>query len=127
MAVSCGGGHRRSSDSMLLWLWHWLAAVVPIRPLAWEPPYAADAALEKRQKDQKKKKKYIKRNYKSNIKALWLFTIGTTAQHTNINTFKLKPLYCSWQPRRKICFNTIFSHSYFHSRLVASATKIHFH
>ena len=35
---------------MLLWLWCWLAAVALIRPLAWEPPYVAGAAL-KRQKD----------------------------------------------------------------------------
>ena len=25
----------------MLWLWHSLAAVAPIRPLAWELPYAA--------------------------------------------------------------------------------------
>ena len=37
---------------MLLWLWCRLAAAVPIRPLAWEFPYAAGVAL-KRQKDKK--------------------------------------------------------------------------
>ena len=37
---------------MWLWLWHRLAAAAPIRPLAWEPPYVAGAAL-KRQKDKK--------------------------------------------------------------------------
>ena len=31
----------------LLWLWHRLAATAPIRPLAWDPPYAMGAALEK--------------------------------------------------------------------------------
>ena len=37
---------------MLLWLWRRLAATAPIRPIAWEPPYAAEAAQEttKRQK-----------------------------------------------------------------------------
>ena len=30
-----------------LWLWHRLAATALIRPLAWEPPYATGAALEK--------------------------------------------------------------------------------
>ena len=37
----------------------WQAATALIRPLAWEPPYAAGAALEKakRQKEKKKKKK----------------------------------------------------------------------
>ena len=35
---------------MLLWLWHRPAAVALIRPLAWEPPYAAGAPL-RRQKN----------------------------------------------------------------------------
>ena len=38
--------HRRGSDPVLLWLWHRLVATAPTRPLAWEPPYAASAALE---------------------------------------------------------------------------------
>ena len=50
--MSCGVGHRRGSDLALLWLWCRLVAVVVIGPLAWEPPYAADAVL-KRQKDKK--------------------------------------------------------------------------
>ena len=45
-------GHRGSSDPALLWLWHRLAAAAPIRPLSWEPPCAAGAALN-RQKDKK--------------------------------------------------------------------------
>jgi len=32
-------------DPALLWLWCTLAATAPIQPLAWEPPYAAGAAL----------------------------------------------------------------------------------
>ena len=48
-AVSCGVGCRHGSDPALLWLWWRPAATVPIRPLAWEPPYAEGAAL-KRQK-----------------------------------------------------------------------------
>ena len=33
----------------LAWLWLWCrpAATAPIRPLAWDPPYAAGSALEK--------------------------------------------------------------------------------
>ena len=31
-------------------LWCWLAAVALIRPLAWEPPYAAGAALKSNKK-----------------------------------------------------------------------------
>ena len=53
--MSCAVGHRRGSDLALLWLLHRLAATAPIRPVAWEPPYAAGVALEKtkRQKRQK--------------------------------------------------------------------------
>ena len=51
--MSCGIGCRHGSD--LAWLWLWLAAVALIRPLAWELPYAAGAALKKRQKGKKKR------------------------------------------------------------------------
>ena len=47
VAVSCGIGLRQGSDPLLLWLWRRLVATAPIRLLAWEPPYAAGAALEK--------------------------------------------------------------------------------
>ena len=53
IAVSCGVGHRCSSDLMLLRLWCRLVATALIRPLAWEPPYETGAAL----KDPPKKKK----------------------------------------------------------------------
>ena len=39
----------------LLWLWHRPAATASVRPLAWEPPYAAGVAL-KGQKTKKKSK-----------------------------------------------------------------------
>ena len=54
--MSCGVGHRRSSDATLLWLWCRLAATAPIRLLAWEPPYAAGAAQENSRNTKKKKK-----------------------------------------------------------------------
>ena len=53
--MSCGVGHRLGSDLVLLWLWHRPEATAPIRPLAWEPPYAAGMALEKT----KKKRSYV--------------------------------------------------------------------
>ena len=55
--MSCGIGRRCSSDPELLWLWHRPVATAPIRPLAWEPPCATGAALEKTKKKKKKKKK----------------------------------------------------------------------
>ena len=50
--MSCGVGRKHGSDLVLLWLWHRSAATALIRPLAWEPPYAADVAL-KRQKEKR--------------------------------------------------------------------------
>ena len=49
--MSCGVGRRRGSDPESLWLWHRLAATAPIRPLAWEPPYATGAAQVQRIKE----------------------------------------------------------------------------
>ena len=48
--MSCGVGHRRGSDLVLLWLWRRPVATALIQPLAWEPPYATPMAL-KRQKE----------------------------------------------------------------------------
>ena len=42
-------------DLVLPWLWHRLATLASISPLAWEPPRARGAAL----KSKKKKKKKI--------------------------------------------------------------------
>ena len=43
--MTCGVGRRCDWDPALLWLWHRLAAVALIEPLAWEPPYSMGAAL----------------------------------------------------------------------------------
>ena len=40
--MSCGAGRRHGLDPELLWLWGGPAAAALIRPLAWEPPYAAE-------------------------------------------------------------------------------------
>ena len=57
--MSCGIGCRQGSDLALLWLWCRPAAVTLIRPLAWEPPHAAGAALkgQKTKKEKEKKRK----------------------------------------------------------------------
>ena len=49
----CDVGRRRGSDLALPWLWRRPAGVSLIRPLDWEPPYAAGVAL----KGQKTKKR----------------------------------------------------------------------
>ena len=53
--MRCGVGCRLSLDPMSLWLWCRLTAVALIQPLAWEPPYAAGAALKRKTKRKKKK------------------------------------------------------------------------
>ena len=53
--MSCGIGRRRGSDPKLLGLWRRLVAMAPIRPLAWEPPRVAGVALEKAERQKKKK------------------------------------------------------------------------
>ena len=59
-------GHRRGSDPMLLWLWRRLAAVAPIRPVAWEPPYAAGVALKRHTKNYNIYVTKAARSYKGN-------------------------------------------------------------
>ena len=56
VAVSCGVGHRHGSDPAWLWLWCRPVATAPFRLLAWEPPLAEGAALEKTERLEKKKK-----------------------------------------------------------------------
>ena len=48
LSVSCGVGHRLGLDPALLWLWCRMAAVALFGPLAWEPPYAVDATLKRK-------------------------------------------------------------------------------
>ena len=62
--MSSSVGHRRGSDPALLWLSGRPAATAPIRPLAWETPYAAGAALKKAKRQKKKKKKKKERKKK---------------------------------------------------------------
>ena len=50
--MSCGVevGLRDGSDLVLLWLWHTPAAITPIQPLPWEPPYAAGTGRKRQKK-----------------------------------------------------------------------------
>ena len=50
---------RHGSDPVLLGLWCRPAAIAPILPLAWEPPYAVGAALKRKTKKTKTVLKYI--------------------------------------------------------------------
>ena len=62
--MSCGVGRRRGSDRELLWLWCRLEATAPTGLLAWEPPYAASAALKDRMTEKKPKKTQMKEKLK---------------------------------------------------------------
>ena len=55
--MSCSVGHRCGSDLVLLWLWRRPAATGRIRPLAWEPPSAAEAAQDMAKRHPQKKKR----------------------------------------------------------------------
>ena len=55
--MSCGVGRRCGMDPALLWLWRRPVATAPIRSIAWEPPYATGAALEKAKRPKKKKER----------------------------------------------------------------------
>ena len=50
--MSCGVACRHGSDLALLRLWRRLVALVLIRPLAWEPPYATGEALKNKRQQQ---------------------------------------------------------------------------
>ena len=49
-AGSIPGLEQRVKDLALLWLWCWLAAVAPLRSLAWEPLYASGVASKEKKK-----------------------------------------------------------------------------
>ena len=66
VAMSCGVACRCSLDLALLWLWCRLEAVDPIRPLAWEPPYATGLALRSKNKNKNKNKKPPQKTQKPN-------------------------------------------------------------
>ena len=84
--MSCGVGRRCGSDPTLLWLWGRLAATALIRPIAWEPPYAAGGAQEMAIKDKKKKEK---KTYFRN-KGLMFFSVTLQCHDTR---------HSSWQPQ----------------------------
>ena len=57
IAMSCGVGHRRSLNPVLLWLWCRLAAITLILLLAWELPHAMRTAQKAKKEKEKERKK----------------------------------------------------------------------
>ena len=76
--MSCSVGHRCSSGLALLWLWCRLAALTPIRHLAWELPYAVGATLKKEppKESSNYKRKETKKTHKNKSKTVNKMTIG---------------------------------------------------
>ena len=100
IAVNCGVGRRHISDLSLLWLWHRLAAAAPIGPLAWELPYAAGAALKRKQTKKKERnhEDYDSSNRKkSYLKMEILKLISIIAEMKN----SLQGLNCRYELERK--------------------------
>ena len=86
VAMSCVVGHRWGFDPTLLW--HRQAAVAPIWPLAWEPPYALVAAQKKTKWSKKTKtNKQTKKPY-SNV------SIEKEQRQRTLNhIFRINPSY----------------------------------
>ena len=77
--MSCVVGCGRGSDPALLWLWRRPGATAPIRPLAWEPPYATERPNEiarrqqkiKEEEGEEKRETYYTVGGKINRKKAW--------------------------------------------------------
>ena len=89
--LSCAVGQRHGLDLGLLWLWCRLAAVAPIRPLAWELPSAVRMTL-KRQKIKIKNKIKLRTVHQEFL--LWLR--GLWPQHSLHEDADLIPGLVQW-------------------------------
>ena len=89
--MSCSIGHRYGLDSALLWLWCRPAATAPIRPLAWEPPYARKGKMTKKKKNPPKNKQTKKQRIKqhgdsrrSSEKVIFILFLQPHLWHTQV-------------------------------------------
>ena len=102
--MSCGVGYICGSDARLLWLWCRPVATTPIRPLAWEPPYAVGAAPEKTKNKKKEfefrgtEQRQEPRNPEHCSESLWsdkaviVFSVGGSCLGLNPTLKKQRPL-----------------------------------
>ena len=75
IAVSCGIGHRCSSDPALEWFWHRPAAATPVELLAWEPPYVTGVGLKRQKTTTTKKSRFQLRHKLKPLQESWEITI----------------------------------------------------
>ena len=124
LLILCKGAARNQNydGSDLVWLWLWCrpAAIAPMAPLAWEPPYAVGAAL-KIQKKKKKKKNLWWRL----IHSFHQLSIQTSAHNVGVGAvskdekmFFLKELSVTGQKSKPQCASWILFYPLF------TATKI---
>ena len=69
----------------MLWLCCRLEAVAPLRPLAWEPPYAMDVVLKSKKKKKKKKKKICiqdTNDLASGLESFAVYTLSLSFAHS---------------------------------------------
>ena len=94
--MSCGVGCRRGLDPVLLCLWRRPASTDPIRPLAWEPPYATGSGPRKGKKTKKKRKRKMDNRYEQTLHT------GNTSSHKHIKEINLssnreRQIEATWQ------------------------------
>ena len=92
--MSCGVGHRLGSDLALLWLWHRLAAVAQIRPLAWETSICCGYGPKKTKRQKKERKK------QTNNGAAMERDPGSPSSPTQVKdgNFRLSPRFLELRP-----------------------------
>ena len=99
VAVSCGVGRGYCLDPEWLWLWWRPAAAVLIRSLAWEPPCAVGAALEKTKGQKIKKERKGKKTQKFRIMYFYIKD-KISPRYTKEKQWKVLP--CSGRTRLKL-------------------------
>ena len=80
---------------MVLWLWRRLAAVAMIGSLAWEPSYAAGAALKSKKQTNKKKKK-ISQKKKKKTPSMRDFPGGAVGEGSDVVTAAAQVASVAW-------------------------------
>ena len=108
--MSRGVGCRWGSDLALLWLWCRLVATAPIRPLAWETPYAAGVALKKKKKKKRNSKELVlfALLFKMGISSAFEITNNKTPTSPKLQRLSAKIMFFHGRHRISTCF--IFTH-----------------